>query len=135
LVIEAPNRVLFVDDQSSRLDALREAGVLQTEVVHAASALDGIDAVVDGGPWDVVFLDHDLDTKVYDPYPREVTGQDVARVLAGMAWRPRLVVVHSMNPVGAASIEAVLRDAGIRCLILPMSTLAAFKETHGTDRP
>jgi len=60
VIIEAPNKVLFIDDQPERIDHLYKAGVLKTGVTYAKDAFEGIGYIVDGGPWDVIFLDHDI---------------------------------------------------------------------------
>ena len=120
VVIEAPNKVLVVDEMPARLDALYKSGVLQTKATYAKNGLVAIDWIVDNGPWDVIFLDHDLDTWVHDPYPREVTGRDVAQIITRQSWQPHLVVIHSMNSSGASNIENTLRSAGIKCMQIPI---------------
>lgn len=55
-----------------------------------------------GEPIESISLDHDLGT--WD------TGMPVARFIAGMQMRPK-VLIHSMNPVGRANMEAVLAGA------------------------
>ena len=135
LVIEAPARVLFIDDQKIRLDAIYESGVLKTKATYANSALAGIDQITDHGPWDVIFLDHDLDTHVQEPYPHEITGRDVATILGRMNWHPQIVIVHSMNSVGSTNIINVLNDAGIQSIRMPISMLANFEEIHDCDSP
>ena len=99
-------------------------GIIPNDAVWVDSATDAIEALVDFGPFDAVFLDHDLNTFVQDPYPREITGNDVARALCGVDWRPLIVVVHSANPVGASRIAATLRDGGLAPIMKPITSFA-----------
>jgi CheY-like chemotaxis protein len=117
-------KVLFVDDEKWRFDKMMDWGIIPPTAVWANSALDAIDAIVDSGPFDSVFLDHDLNTFVHDPYPREITGNDVARVLCSQEWKPVSIVVHSANPVGAARIMATLQDGGLSPILKPITSFA-----------
>ena len=112
-------KTLFIDDDVFRFDRMVELGHIPPDSVHVDNGLKAIDAIVDDGPWCAIFFDHDLATFVADHYPREITGNDVARVLARMDWKPLSVVIHSTNPVGASNIRNTLADAGIGSTIKP----------------
>jgi len=122
-------RVLFVDDERWRFDNMVGWGVIPNDAIWARSAIDAINVIVDFGPFDAVFLDHDLNTFVQDPYPREITGNDVARVLCLQDWRPMTVVIHSANPVGASRISATLNDHGFCPIVKPIWSFA--DDAHG----
>ena len=94
-------RVLIVDDEAVRVPRI---------TAYARAMLQGEDIEVthatrlprDLGEYQVVFLDHDLGgVDVYGDVRRRPPG-----VFAG-----KHVVVHSMNPVGAANIMAAITDA------------------------
>jgi hypothetical protein len=123
--ITDPERVLFVDDMPGRYAALLGNGVIACSRHRLVTdALAGIGAI-ELGEASVVFLDHDLETFVHDPYPREITGQDVARAIVSLSedMRPKLVIVHSMNDVGAERIVDILRKGDVECVRIPVSTL------------
>jgi hypothetical protein len=76
----------------------------------------------------VVFLDHDLETYTDQT---EITGADVAKTIAGLPWKPSLVVIHSMNPSGAKTMEGILSGEGIQVLRIPISALTRWSPTRG----
>lgn len=117
-------RVLIVDDEHERHEhyARQYDGHV---VVHAYNFFDAVDVLSDER-FDVVQLDHDLNDYVRDDAgkivldgarPRERTGLYVAEYMYLMpdGARPRRVIVHSWNAIGAARIIHILRLAGIDC--------------------
>jgi hypothetical protein len=112
-------KVLFIDDEVFRFDRMIETRNLESTAVHVDNGIKAIDAIVDDGPWDVIFFDHDLATFVQDPYKREITGNDVAKVLVSQDWKPKQVIIHSTNSVGANNIFNTLNDVGITVMICP----------------
>jgi CheY-like chemotaxis protein len=108
-------RVLFLDDSRERhdfVDALfRQVGGEGCSVRHCYRAADAVNALASEGPFDCVFLDHDLEQA--DP---DETGMAVAAYIADHLPRDRApgeVVVHSWNPTGALRMEQALREAGV----------------------
>jgi hypothetical protein len=112
-------KVLFIDDEVFRFDRMIETGNLESTAVHVDNAIKAIDAIVDDGPWDVIFFDHDLATFVQDPYKREITGNDVAKVLVRQDWKPKQVIIHSTNSAGANNVFNTLNDVDIPATIYP----------------
>ncbi len=70
---------------------------------------------------EVVFLDHDLDDHLPPDAPSNGTGLHVVRWIANCEpnCRPSLVVVHSVNALGAGDMMRELTEAGCPCLYLP----------------
>lgn len=122
-------RVLFVDDMSARWASVQRRGLV---AVWANTALQAID-LLKRFPWQVVYLDHDLETFVYDPQRREVTGVDVIRSIAESPFKPEHVIVHSGNPYGATRMAAELKDSGISYEIIPFPELLRRLD-HGVTR-
>jgi hypothetical protein len=112
-------KVLFIDDEVYRYERMVETQYINSDAVHVDTALKAIDAIVDDGPWDYIYFDHDLATFVQDPYKREITGNDVAKILIQQEWKPKQVVVHSTNIVGARNIFNTLNDVGVNVIIYP----------------
>lgn len=134
ILIEEPNRVLVVDDMPDRLGAMISDGVLVTkQITYAPNALRAI-CLLGEEKFDVVFLDHDLETYLGE---RELTGQDVARTLASLPpeFRPKHVVIHSMNFPGARAIEAILREAGIDHTRIPLTAFVNWSPLRADDSP
>lgn len=61
------------------------------------------------GPFDIVYLDHDLGIG-------QPTGAIFAKFLTSLSrkFRPKRVIIISMNPVGRTNIRAILKGR-IRC--------------------
>lgn len=75
--------------------------------------------------FDVAYLDHDLSELAASGQPgaEEKTGTHVAEFIAALPaeQRPRLVILHSYNPVGRQRMAGILSAAGVRCQIQPFS--------------
>src|SRR5574338_63724 len=100
-------RVLVIDDQRIFADSP------DTEWTHETTSQEGIDALVVGGPWDEIWLDHDLGMESYG------SGYDLVSELVRSLQADEVSVsevvtpdgqiwVHSMNPVGADRMVAAL---------------------------
>lgn len=79
----------------------------------------------------VIFLDHDLGLKVYEPYPRELTGMDAVDMLIAQQV-PAQYVIHSINPAGSQRMAMALIRAGMRVQRVPVN---ALMEQHGYSVP
>lgn len=118
-----PMRIMVLDDDETRhaaFDRAFSADVLE----HTWTYWDAVALLENSQAFDVVYLDHDLgDTEdapsVAGMYGDvELTGADVARFICReleASKRPARAVVHSWNVVGAATMVAMLRGAGIPC--------------------
>jgi CheY-like chemotaxis protein len=119
-------RILFVDDAPERLAGLASRDAVMATAAEASTVLEALNKLREHGPWDIIFLDRDMgEDRVMDPYPHEPSGEDIAYLLAGaeLQWKPRLVVVHSMNFERAKLIVAILRKANIRTMRIPFTVL------------
>lgn len=119
-------RILILDDMDVRHSGFAKV-FADLDRTHVYFFSDTIDALNTKGPFDVVYLDHDLgDFRVAEKneYDRPYTGHDVALYIARVLdpdKRPGRVVVHSWNPDGARAMRQVLQDAGIPAVCLPYS--------------
>lgn len=116
-------KILFLDDQPSRHDKVdADLGWDKVEVVHVWTVDECIEALQTKGPFDRIYLDHDLNhyghktgkwSMIAGTYgDQELTGADVCSWMArNMQERPR-VIVHSWNHSGANRMVSILRDAG-----------------------
>ena len=122
--------LLFLDDMKERherFDSMTDGH----EVWHAWSVEQAIKRLSER-IYDIAFLDHDLSDEHYADYHADRlsaakgTGQEVAQFIAQMPAdkRPRRVLVHSWNPIGAMAIARILRAAGVP---VTMSTFGSFK--------
>jgi hypothetical protein len=62
------------------------------------------------GPFDFIFLDHDMDLRVYVPSDEPNTGYQLAKYIAEKGTTAE-IVIHTMNVPGAERMLAVLPQA------------------------
>lgn len=109
-------KILVLDDDLRRHESFK-FHLFKYDVKHVYTANQARAALRDEGPWDVVFLDHDLMEAHYSSADTgnvavlEETGYEVALYIA--EWLeahqlPKMVVVHSWNPAGTARMIAAL---------------------------
>lgn len=93
------SRVFVLEDEDYRLDFFAERfGIPRTQMFRHPDDLVRAVQAVEGAV--LVFLDHDLGLRIWEPYPREITGADAAKALAEIG-RPGAYLVHSLNLAGA----------------------------------
>lgn len=100
---------LFVDDSTDRWQQYSE--IVKNLNWNAAWAID-YNAATNGfgyRKYDIVFLDHDLGEG-------KMTGYDVAKFMVEHNIKVGLVVIHTMNPVGADNIHTLLRNTGYKTI-------------------
>lgn len=84
--------------------------------VHVYDYDQAIRALELPDPFDVAYLDHDLFYRTIDR-----TGYDVAEYIIAMPRerRPKFIVVHSVNDVGAQRMVNLLQSAGCNAVREP----------------
>lgn len=102
-------KLLFLDDDKNRTKKAVSHYSLRYEVYDVETAQQAIQVLDAISPFDVVSLDHDLGGQVYCPSD-DNSGYAVAKHIASMPEdkKPKIVIVHSFNPVGADNMLAVL---------------------------
>lgn len=86
-------RVLLIDDMRN----------IRADYV-ARTFDDGVYALLNEGPWEILYLDHDLG----DPLPYK-TGYDIINFLeANQSLLPKKIVLVTDNPVGRQKMQKVI---------------------------
>jgi len=103
-------KILVLEDSQERIEKFKTLFPEHDhDVWFTYEAQECID-LLDTQQWDILFLDHDLGGKVFCPSD-ENSGYAVACWLSHFTDRmPTLIVVHSMNPIGASSMGQVLPE-------------------------
>lgn len=95
-------KVLLIDDTR---DELSPEVKMRVNVI-ARDYFSGIDALMKMGPWDLVLLDHDLNTFIDN---KEFTGYNIACFLEENAqYLPKDIKLISSNPPGRARQSVIL---------------------------
>lgn len=100
-------RVLILDDAPERHFAFAER-LFGEEVTHVYRHESAVAVFNVELAFDRVYLDHDLGTTA--------TGYDTAKFIAlelPKIQQPRLVVVHTNNPIGGERMLRILQDGGV----------------------
>lgn len=124
-------RVLFLDDMEHRHQAFLKAARRTPDcvVVCCWTAAQAILQLDSDEPFDVAFLDHDLDDAHYAVVGQEDWGE-AARERSGMAVaqhvaempehrRPRRTVIHSWNGPASVAMCKLLHAAGVPVARIP----------------
>jgi len=102
-------KILILEDDAIRQKEFR-VNLVRHDICIVDSASDAIEKLV-GQQWDVLMLDHDLGGKVGVPSGAN-TGYEVAKSLEmNTKYKPKLIVIHSMNVVGAELMRLALPEA------------------------
>jgi CheY-like chemotaxis protein len=99
-------KIFVLEDSAERIESFKKwlAGNDVTYVEDAATAHPLLKNV----KYDLIFLDHDLGNRSMVSSDDPNTGYAVAKEIIHGVNHSTQVVVHSMNPIGAANIMGVL---------------------------
>jgi CheY-like chemotaxis protein len=101
-------KVLLIDDQRTPVLIKSQYDIQVTSV--ATDYNEGIRALKEDGPFDLLLLDHDLGS--YNEDGREMTGTDIMQfLLENPIYLPIDIYVVSANPVGAQRMREMAKRA------------------------
>ncbi len=111
VIIKIPHgsRVLLLEDSDLRIASFVKR---IPDLVVATSVDEAIAKLVDG-PFDLMFLDHDLGLLDYAGVETETSGLQFAKHLAATGFVASTVVIHSWSSVGSAAMKNCLQDAHV----------------------
>ena len=111
-------RILILEDTEERIHKFKQK--LQGNLVKITDKpKECIEWLRNDGPWDYIFLDHDMGPVFSQP--GEGTGWEVAKWIAdNPQYCPTRVFLHTMNNVGAAAMMRTLGDANLRATYIPL---------------
>lgn len=112
-------RILILEDDPARMKVFRNSVEMcsgngrSIEVSHTDKAFEAVD-LMHNLDFDLVFLDHDLDGRVYVPTTDSNCGTRVARFLSewpDVRARQGRVIVHSFNDAAAKGMVALIPNS------------------------
>lgn len=99
-----------MDDDPERLKIFQR-NLIGTSQSLVTTSKDCIDKLEQEGPWDIIFLDHDLGGKVFVE-SGEDTGWEVAKWISdNPEHEPKRIIIHSFNSAGATNMKRLLPKA------------------------
>lgn len=109
-------RVLILEDDINRINIFRDKYKMHDLYFFdvADDAIAMLDLMKDK-PWDTIFLDHDLGGQIFVSSTEHNTGYTVARFIEDHRDELEIkqIIIHSMNPAGAANMKAALPEATV----------------------
>lgn len=106
-------KIMVLEDMPSRIQFFKNK--LHKHDVYffdnADDAMNGLLYLND--KWDIVFLDHDLEGRIFVPSSYHNTGYTVAKFIFENDIKINQIITHSMNPQGAQNIKSILPRAEI----------------------
>ena len=119
-------KILVVEDNDQRVQ--RFSAMLDSARVHLVHVASGGQALatlrLDSNKYDGIMLDHDLTERARTESDLGICGRDVVRaVVQYHSGRKPPVLIHSMNPAGAARMAAALDRAGFPVDCIPYAEL------------
>jgi CheY-like chemotaxis protein len=109
-------KILILEDSAERIFEFKKR-LGSHDVIYTMDTKECI-RLLATQEWDYICLDHDMGTAFEKP--GEGTGYEVARWIAENPDRkPRHILLHTMNNVGASSMMLVLGRVGIRATYIP----------------
>lgn len=106
-------KILILEDSGTRIK-LFEKHLGKDHELFFFDRVDEAEAALELiGDFDILFLDHDLDNRVFVDSKELNTGYQFAKWISKQNMKFEEIIIHSMNPVGAQNIKAILPEAKI----------------------
>lgn len=106
-------RIFILEDDDSRIRYFRKQLEGNDNIIEVAKTVEeGREILSRYNSWDAIFLDHDLDGAVFVDSNNANTGYQLAKFIKQYIEYDR-IIIHTMNPAGAANMKAVLEDAEV----------------------
>lgn len=103
-------KILILEDSEERRRIFHEMLSHTHDLSFFGHVEEAKTALSTDGPFDIIFLDHDLDNRVFVDSEEENTGYQLAKYIAENNVRAK-IIIHSMNPYGAERMKKILPDA------------------------
>jgi response regulator of citrate/malate metabolism len=101
--------IFILEDDENRMKKFR--GKLIGHVIFHADNVKDAKAILSKEKVDVIFLDHDLDNRIYVDSNELNTGYQLAKWIFENNIKYDRVIVHSLNEYGRENIKSILKDA------------------------
>jgi len=115
-------KILILEDNEQRIEFFNR--VYKNHKLFITSDINTAVSYVQNNEFDILFLDHDLELENFKALTEGRTGYDFCKVLVEYKLqRQATIFIHSMNPVGGAVMERILRDNGYEAQWVPFHLL------------
>ena len=112
-------KVLILEDSTYRIEHFRKLLKESQATLHITDNVeDAKNLYKQFKPFDLIFLDHDLDHKIMVNSNKANTGYQFAKFLSKENPKGR-IIIHSLNIVGANRMLEEFRGNNIKCEYIP----------------
>jgi CheY-like chemotaxis protein len=105
-------KVFILEDDYTRMKLFREALFEKADVVHAANVNKAVDLYEQHKPFDLLLLDHDLETYFMSEVELNTGTKFVKWLIDTEQEHVKEVIIHSYNLDGAVRMEKMLQADG-----------------------
>lgn len=109
--------IFILEDDKERMKKFRR-NLIGHIIFHSDNVQDA-KLILSKEKIDIIFLDHDLDDRVYVDSNELNTGYQLAKWIYENNIKYQRVIVHSLNEYGRKNIKSILKDAEL----IPFSVL------------
>jgi DNA-binding NarL/FixJ family response regulator len=102
--------VLILEDAQYRIKDFRSYMPFAKIIKHADDCIEQLEKAEE--PWDILFLDHDLDNQTYVDPEEFNTGSEVVRWIVKNKPEIKQIIIHSHNEEAGESMRRDLYLAG-----------------------
>lgn len=103
-------KILILEDDPKRISKFKQNFIgRDVDVTYVEEAIDAINQIKEH-KFDILFLDHDLGGKVYEPIDDPNTGSEVARYINKNPI-DSIVIVHSLSLLGKNNMLNLIKDS------------------------
>ncbi len=124
-------RILLIEDDNKRVDAIRSWLPEDVRLVHAGSAGRAL-GILKRSPKDFsgIMLDHDLRNQIATDHDFFLPGSNVTSQITDLVPIETPILIHSMNPADAPRMMIRLEKAGFSVTRVPMEYLTKMHVAH-----
>ncbi len=121
-------KILILEDNLTRVEKFKQLFKNQ-ELYIFDDILEALDAC-EKNDFQILFIDHDLDNKIWVHSQEENTGWNFIRILINRGLcKNSLFYLHTMNPIGANRMLNMLLDRGYDGIWIPFHRIDYLMET------
>lgn len=103
-------KIFILEDNKERIKIFEES-LIGHELFIAKDVQEAKKILKQNNYFPLIFLDHDLENRVFVPSEEENTGYAVAKFINENNVKYSHCIIHSLNPVGASNMNNILKNS------------------------
>ena len=103
-------KILILEDSAERIRIFKKYFGGKHDLYIFDQVEDAKKALDSSGPFERIYLDHDLDQRIFVDSDEDNTGYQLAKYIAKKNVNSE-IILHTLNPYGAERMQAILPEA------------------------